>query len=369
MITVPIFQQLYDAAIAEIQSRNPELTDTSEGSALDAIAGGGAVLSQDVIRSALDRFSELFFSTATGAALDALALDRLNLLRKPAVAAIGELTWTRGAAVGGYTVPAGTQFQATVGTEVVTFVSTADVTLLAVDTTATIPCEAIETGLVGNVAIGVVTEIVPPLPVDADATVTNPARFAGGAEAETDELFRARIKRYYASLRRGTNEALETAALGVPGVAHAAIDERDLQLSGFTWLFISDTSGGSNAALEALVRNVIEAWRAAGCQIVVNGAVPQVVALSVELAIRQGANRDTIRTACRAAIVNYGLTLAPSQVARLSQIEKACIDAGGGLVFGAQVTSHTGPISPATPNRAIRFEATSTTFTFIETVR
>jgi uncharacterized phage protein gp47/JayE len=264
-VLIPTFNELQDAAKAEIQLRNPALTDFNEGSNLDAISGAAAVMADEVIRIALARFAEVFFDTATGAALDALAQDRFGgrIVRKPATASIGTVRWTRNAA-GAYTILAGTRFRVSVGTQTVTVQTTSAVSMLAADTFVDLPVQATVTGRATNVAAGKTWQILDTLLADPSATATNPEPLAGGSDAETDEAFRDRIRRVYDALVRGTVSALEVGAMNVPGVAIVTVDESEVESSGWVYVYIGDPDARSNSALAALVAVELINWRAAG---------------------------------------------------------------------------------------------------------
>lgn len=363
-MTIPTFQQLYDAFKAEVQSRRSDLTDWNEGSVLDALAGGSAMLGDESMRFALGLFAELFFDTAKEAALDRLALDRLGLVRKAATAAYGTVTWTRGTA-GAYTVPAGTVIRATVGGESFTVASVYDVALAAGDTNKDLLVQATSAGRSSNLAATTLTEVVSFPAEDASATVTNAEALAGGSDAETDSVFRDRIRRYYSTLRRGTVAALETGALSVPGVAFVSVDESDIETTGIVRVYVGDPDARSNSTLAGLVDAELENWRAAGVMVTVSGASRDEVALTLAVDVERGADQVGLATAIRAAVVGYGDTLAPNRTARLSRIQKAVHDAGG-AILSASVTSHTADIEPATAAQAVRFVSESIALTFTE---
>lgn len=365
MAELPTFEALYDAAKAEMQSRKAELTDFVEGSALDAVAGAGAMLADEVGRVNADLFASLFFDTAVGAELTALALDRLGLARKTAVGSAGVVRWTRGSGVTAYGIPAGTRFRATVGDETITVSSTAGAVMLVGESELDIPCQAVGTGRETNAAAGTVTEILDTVVVDSDATCTNPEPFAGGDAAESDEAFRDRIKRYYGTLRRATVAALKTGALSVPGVSYVAVDESDIETSGIVYVYVGDPDARSNSTLADQVLDELENWRAAGVQVNVLGAAREEIELSLIVGIERGADQDAAGEAIRAGIVGYGDTLAPSVAARLSRIEKAAHDAVEQVV-SVKVTSHTDDIEPAATQNAIRFTTDQISLTFTE---
>lgn len=365
MAELPTFQELYDAAKAEMQSRKPELTDFVEGSVLDAVAGAGAALADEVARVNADLFAGLFFDTASGPALGLLAFDRLGLTRKAATRAAGTVRWTRGSGVGAYTIPAATRFRATVGDETVVVASTSPVVLLASETSVDVPALAAITGRASNLAAGTVTEILDVVGADSGATCTNPQPFAGGAPAESDEAFRDRIRRYYGTLRRGTVAALKTGALSVPGVSYVAVDESDVEDSGVVYVYVGDPDARANDTLADQVLDELEAWRAAGVQVVVLGSTREEVALTLTVYVERGTDQDAAGEAIRAGVVGYGDTLAPSVPARLSRVEKAAHDSYDQVV-AVRVTSHTADISPAAVQNAIRFTQDAISLVFQE---
>lgn len=352
---LPTFQDLYDAAKAEIQSRNSALTDWNEGSVLDAVAGAAAALADESIRRAVDLFAALFVDTATGAELDALAADRFNLARKVATGSRGVVTWSRVAA-GSYVLAAGTRFRATVGDEVVTVESIADVAVLSSSVTVEVPCEATATGRATNCAAGSVSEVVNPPIEDPTGTVTNAQAFAGGSDAETDAAFRDRIRRYFGTLRRGTVEALEAGALMVPGVSYVSVDEGEVEDSGVVYVYVGDPDARANDTLANMVDLELNNWRAAGVMVVVQGAQREEVAITIALAIEPGADQDTVAAAVRAAVEGYADLLPPDAPARLSRIEKAAHEASE-LVVAARVSSHTADLEPSSGRNAIRIPA------------
>lgn len=364
MATLPTFDDLYEAAKAEIQLRRPDLTDFNEGSVLDGIAGAGAVLADESIRVAVELFAEQFFDTAAGAALDALAQDRFGLSRNVATAAIGSLTWTRGTA-GAYTILAGTRFRATVGDQTVTVQSTTAVPIASTETSVTIPVSAITTGRSGNVAAGTLTEVLDVSISDPTATVINAQPLAGGTDAETDSAFRDRIRRLYSTLRRGTKAAIETGALGVPGVTVVTVDESLVETSGIVRVFVGDPDARSNDTLATLVETELESWRPVGVRLEVYGTTREEVPISLHVAVETGADQVAVGDAIRAALVAYGDTLNANESGQVSRLEKACHDASE-LVVGVEPVTTAAGLTPSAAPNAIRFTAETITLTFEE---
>lgn len=358
-MNAPTFQALYDAYKAEVQSRRADLTDWNEGSVLDGLGGGSAMLADESMRYYLALFSELFFDTAVGAALDRLALDRLGLERKPATAAYGTVTWTKGDSGAAYDIPAGTVFRATLadGTTY-TASSLYDVSIRADQVSVPVAVQADAVGRSSNLAVLTLDEVATPLVADPTATCTNTARLAGGSDAETDAAFRDRIRRYYSTLRRGTVDALKTGALSVPGVAFVTVDESTIEDDGIVRVYVGDPDASSNSTLASLVETELENWRAAGVMVEVLGAGRDDRYCTLQVEIERGADLIAAAAAIRAAVIGHSEAIPPGRPARLSRIANAVHDASASVlacVVTSLGTAEGEDIEPAHPHLAVRF--------------
>lgn len=361
---LPTFDALYGLGKAEATSRRPDLTDWSEGSANDAVIGAGAVLADETIRIAVDLFAALFLDTAEGEDLDALAADRFNLTRKPATPAIVTVTWTR-SATGAYTIPAGTRIRARANGQSVIFTTDADAALPLADTSVDIPATCTDTGRVGNVAAGTIIDVMDPVPVDPGATVTNAERASGGTDAETDAVFRDRIRRYFPTLRRGTVAALQAGALSVPGVSYVAVDEGQIETTGRVLVYVGDPDGAGNELLADAVAAELEDWRAAGVLVDVLPSVREEVVVELSVRVRAGVDTPTLRTAITAAATAYVDALPPNATLYLSQLEHAALGVSSD-VLDAVVSDPAVNLEPSAPQNAIRFAPGGFTVHFVE---
>lgn len=365
MPDLPSVDELVLAGRAAILDRRPDLNDFSEGSTLDAVVGAGAVQADEAIRVLLDLFAAQFVDTAEGADLDALAADRFGLTRQAASAAIGTVTLSRGSAVGSFTVPAGLELVATVDGVSVTFTTDAAVNFGALVDDVDADATCANTGRAGNVDAATITSI-PEAPVaDPDLTVTNAARFAGGADAESDVAFRARIRRYFSTLRRGTNAALVTGATSVPGVKFATIDESTVNTDGYVSVYIGDPEGAGNADLVDDVEAELENWRAAGVEVRVFAAERQEEPLALTLTVTRGVDRSALAQAVKAALVELGDELDSGETAYLSRIVATAHEVSS-FIRGAAVTTPTSNVTPDELYSAIRFVEDDITITWVE---
>lgn len=281
------FTDLYNLGRAELQLRRPDLF-AEPGDVTDFILAAAAAMADKNEATAARLYAATFVDTATGQDLTILADDHWSVVRQAAAAALVTLTFSRATfAAGAGGIPAGTvvataidalgrRLQFTTNT-LVSYGATdvADKLVAATCTT---------TGKDGNVAIGAIVEITSTL-FDPSIHVINATRAAGGAEAETDDALRERVRTFPSVLRRGTLAALEYGARTVAGVATATATEG---ATGLVTVYVADSAGGSNAELNALAQTELENWRAAGTVVTVVSAELQLVNVFAKILARPG---------------------------------------------------------------------------------
>ncbi len=366
---IPTFDELYATAKTEVQARQPTLKDWREGSTLDAVTGGGAMLADEVIRVIVHAMMTLWIDTAEGADLDALAADRFPGLtpRKAASAAVVTLRYTRGALTGVIAIPAGTTYRAVVDGQTLLYDVDDGAEMAAADTTTTFTATCTTTGVDGNVAPGEIDEIVDAITGDTGAAITNPDYAVGGAAAEDDATFRDRIKRYFGTLRKGTVAAIETAGGDVAGARFATVDESAIAFAdgGYVSVYIGDPDGRGNAALAALAATAIEEVRAAGIEVRCVASEREEFAVAMTLYVRTGADTAAIKAAARAAVLDYMGRHPPGRTLYYSRLEAAAMVSSD--VRGAVVTTPTGETkTPSAAYKALRVPSASLTLTITE---
>jgi uncharacterized phage protein gp47/JayE len=369
MTTLPTFDELYAVGQAEVQSRNPLLTDWAEGSNNDAVIGGATAIGDEAIRVVVELFAAQFLDTATGDYLDALVADRYPAMdqRKPAKGAVVTLTFTRGGSTGVLTVPAGTTCKATVNGVSLLYATDVEAHMPGADDAVDVTATCTTTGRSGNVAEDTITTIVDTLPDDATATVTNADRAVGGDVEETDDALRSRARRYHTTLRKATTAALEVAALGVAGVSFATVDEANMgaEDGGYVSVYVGDPDARGNDALAALVDDALDGTRAAGIDVRVLAAEREEITLTMTLYVRKGSATAELVTAARAAVLAYTGALPPSATFYLS----GALAAAKGVssdVLGAHVDDPAADVVPALAYHAIRVNAADLSITPVE---
>jgi hypothetical protein len=297
--TIPSKEDLHQKFIDTAQSIAPELTDDSEGSIFDTVAGVTALAVSELMNKSVEHFSKTFFETAhgseiTGGAddLQTLAVDHFGdkFARPQATKSTGVVAFSRPtAAFGNVTIPVGTIVKTlpNANGESQRFETTAAVLLTG--TTINASVRAIEAGTAGNVNPSTV-QIIESTLLDSTITVNNVAAFAGGAPAENDADYLVTIKDLIETLRGATKAAIEAQAKTVAGVVTAtAIEEmtpvieydiaNDQIMPGalffripFPTLYIADANGTASPTLIDDVKTAIKEVRALGVGIQVLGA-------------------------------------------------------------------------------------------------
>jgi uncharacterized phage protein gp47/JayE len=367
MPTLPTFADLYASARSEIQARNPALTDFTEGSVLDALTGSAAVLADEVIRIGLDLFAAHFVDTAEGEALDELAQDRFGLSRHAAQAAVGTLTFTRGDAEGGITIPAGTTVEGTVNGRTVSVTTNVIATMAAASNTVSVRATSTVTGPSGNIAAGVLDTVADEVDDDPTLTVTHADRFVGGRVEETDEEFRARIRAYFSTLRKATISALEAGALEVGGVRFATVDEQFIapEDGGYVLLVVGDPDGRANEALTEAVELELVNWRAAGVEVRVEASEREEVDLAVTVRVKRATDQSALIDSVRAAVLAYTDSLAPGETLYRSRVACAVLDLSEDVV-DVVVSDPEDDLQPTEAYNALRVDSADLSITFAE---
>jgi uncharacterized phage protein gp47/JayE len=252
--TIPQYEQLLSEALSMLVARTglSDVSDTSIAKHLLAIfcrqmaeQGYQMLLLKDLF--SIDR--------ATGEDLDERAKDIQpgTLPRLTASKATGEVVFSRTGTVGSTTIPSGTKVKTASG---VMFQTTVSATIAPTspelvpghgvgrDISATVV--AVEAGADGNVAAGTIIKFDQKPAGVTEVTNIDPTLY--GADRESDDAFRKRLKAWVASLARSTILSLETAVLGaVDPVTGAEIKFatafEDPINRGYVTLYIDDGQG------------------------------------------------------------------------------------------------------------------------------
>lgn len=303
MATPKSFQELLIIYRQEVQGLRPGLTDFSEGSINDIMAGGMSSVVQEATRVLVQAFRKTFFRSAEGTDLETLAIDHFgSTFGRPGIKkAVGIAKFTRPTdTAGDVTITVGdivkTSIDANGNSQ--RFVILATVTMTALEIFASI--EAVIGGPDGDVGPGNIDVIETTL-TDPTVVVTNELSTAGGDPEENDELYRETIIQLIQTLKGATKQAITARALTVPGVETASPIEKVITVIEFnpatqttigdpflipdSKLYIADANGSANQALIDLVVTALFEVRACGVLIDVVGATAQNLDWTVALTL------------------------------------------------------------------------------------
>ena len=242
------------------------LYDVAPTSAILTLCSGIAQLIDQLGYAAQCQRQAAALDSASGPDLDRLggALPNGGLLRIGAQSAQVSLTFARQATSVSAVVPTGTQVTGSAG---ILFTTTAQATMaVGAASVAGVPavCTTLGAGSSGNVPANSLTQFA--TVVTGVDSVNNPLAASQGADSETDDAFRQRIRLYLAGLSRGTPSALRSAVIGVtnPATGSTVLSANvyeDQTTPGRIILYIADASGSDDAAYTAVSGEVVTAAR------------------------------------------------------------------------------------------------------------
>ena len=240
-----------------------------------------------------------FPQTASGADLDLHAGER-GLQRKPAVQAEGTLTFSRGTALT-YDVEIPEGMICAASGAAAEFETTEPAVLEAGALSVTVSARAVVGGKAYNAAVGAVdTLVTPPAGIES---VTNETVFSGGADAETDDVLRARLLQCYSILPNGANsETYRRAALEVPGVVHANVVPRENGTGTVTVYVYGDGEAVPDAVLTA-VQEKLDALREVNVDVTVCNAEPVERRAAVYIQVKPGCAFADAQAVCEEALM------------------------------------------------------------------
>lgn len=327
------------------------------GSDVNIFVGSTAQIAFAIVLQLAQRINALLLDGAQDEDLDRYAYDRYQLPRKGASAAVGQVRVYRTTfASGAGSIPIGTRLISLTGFE---YVTTSQISFTATDTEATGYVKAVQAGKaseVGKNAIRRFSDIT--LLWDQSLQVNNDETTAGGEDAETDDDFRARIRDYWNTARRGTLAAIEFGAKQVDGVVSAQSVEAltpGLQPARVVVLYIADSSGVASKALGNSVRQNLDEYRAGGIAVITSTSQPQIVEIQLKLSFKALTDTTTLTDAIIAAVVEYVNSLpvnGPLYKAELSAVLARFVP-DGLIINDSTIVAPTGDIYPD-PGKTLR---------------
>lgn len=347
--------------LATVARLNPAVVNIA-GSDLNLVAGACSLMGEEISAALASCLEGHWSDTATASALDRLAADRYSLTRLGATPATITLTFARPTfAAGAGTIQAGTKVRTAAGAE---FATDVDLAFSGTDLSKTVTATALAVGPDSNVGIGQVNAIEDSL-FDSTFTVTNAGPAAGGSDVEDDPHFRARIRDFFSSLRRGTLGAIEFGARQVAGVAVARaieVDNPNGDPAGRVELIISDANGNASGTMIQQVKDAELSWRAGGIPVDVLGGQVVFVPVTWRLAVDSGFDQQRVLSQVSAVTVAVAQFLRPGDVLYRATLFAAAKTVPGVVVSANSLVSPAADTVPVTNSTILRVQATGVTF-------
>lgn len=331
-ISTQTFSQYVSNAVAAIQAAATALIDLTIGSVLLAVVEANAAMALWLQGLALQIAALTRFASSFGPDADSWAAD-YGFARLDPVFAIGAVTFSRFTAtnqasiaaatvsgtdknglpiyVGGTLVQTadGTQsFQVIPDASQPTYSAALNAYIIPAGTlTATASIQSLNATAAANVAPGAVSILAQSIPfVD---TVSNASATVDGADAESDQAFKARFPLYLQSLTEGTKTACENAVKNLQLGATCTITENfnlagDPQ-QGYFIAAVDDGSGNPSDAFLLAATAAIDAVRAEGTTFSV--VRPTILTANIAMTVEIGAgfSGGSVRAAVSASISSY----------------------------------------------------------------
>lgn len=298
--------------------------DRAEGSLAFSLISPFAI-ELDRLYDQLDTAVTLGFAHTTyGGFLDARAEEH-GLFRRPAVKAEGEITFT---GTNGTIIPAGMLVSTvgSIGAAAITFVTMEAGTIAA--GSAVVDIEAAEPGVDGNVPVGAITQMVGF--IQGVASLSNVAVTAGGADLESDDLFRARFLEAVAGATgAGTVDDYEQWAMEVPGIGFAVATPLASGPGTVTVTILDSAGAPASAGLISDVEDYLAFLSPIGADVTVNTPTVVNVTVSVNVTPEPGLTEALVEDAIEDMLTAYFDTLGPGDDVIFTEAGAAIVTAQG----------------------------------------
>jgi len=345
MPVAPSFQELFQAARGEQISKRPDL-QVFEGDISEMLLMVAAAMADKCVEFTAASFKATYLDGAAGGDLTTLADDHWNIQRFDAVAATVDVTFTRPTDAGGAgSIPAGTVVATQTDPDGRAFRYTTDTALAigATDLTATVAATAEVTGTDSNVVPGAINRIVDNL-YDSTFTVNNVGFAVGGSEVESDDQLRERVRGFFATLSRGTFDALVFGAKQVPGVV---VVSGSVSGTGVATIYVADAAGNSSSQMVNDVQVELDTnWKCFGTALTVVGGSALLQDIDYSIVVTDGTSVIDLEPLIEEAITGTLLKLDPEDPMYLAQIITAIRNVDIDNIENVIINS---PVSDVTP--------------------
>ncbi len=355
------FSSLMEGMASAVQGAASSLVDLTVGSVLRAILEANASVALWLQWLIVEVLAGTRLATSSGVDCDSFGAD-FGFMRLPAVAASGQVTFSRFSATGAAMVPVGASVATTGNSQSFIVVgdasnaaynaATGGYVIMAGVSAVNATVVANTAGTSGNVLPGMISLISAAMPgID---TVTNENILTGGVDAESDVAFKARFGNYLGSLSRATNVAIGAAIDAIQQGLSYSVTENYNQASavqmGHFVVTVDDGTGSPPVTLLQTVQQAVNAIRPVGTSFAVQGPVVVLANVSVTLATATGANHAAAITAVAAAFESYiaslpiGAALSYTKLAQLAYEASSAVVNLSGLALNNGTTDLVPPL-------------------------
>ncbi|SDX12332.1 Uncharacterized phage protein gp47/JayE [Variovorax sp. YR634] len=358
------FATIVSDQVTAIQAASARLIDTTIGSIIRSVAEANAAVVLWLQGLLVALLAVTRASTSTGTDLDSWMAD-FGLTRLPAVAATGNVTFSRFTATNAAQIAVGARVQTGDGSQV--FAVIADTTNPAYSagfytvgagvSSLAVKVQAVMAGAGNNVVIGAINTLS--TAISGIDTVTNLAAFTNGSDAETDVAFRLRFVAYVASLSKATKEAIGYAITSLQtGLTYTLTENLTypgVTDYGYFYVVVDDGTGTPGSTLLNTVANAVDRVRPVTSRFGVFAPVVVNAAVSMTATIAVGYDAVATKLLVKNAVTNYVNALGLGQPLAWSRLLQVAYDASPGVtnITGLTINGGTADIA-ATAKQVVK---------------
>jgi phage-related baseplate assembly protein len=352
------FTTLVQNAAAAAQGAASTLLDMTTGSIVRAILQANASCALWMQWLLVLLMNRQRLATSTGVDVDSFVNDYF-LTRLPAVAAQGNVTFSRYTNTYAAVIPVGatvltadrTQTFSVIANSANSLWNGTGYTIPGGTTSGTVPVVALTLGSAGNVQAGAVTLLG--TAVSGVDTVVNALAFSGGYNAESDASLKTRFQLYIQGLSKATQAAIGSAILSVQqGLTYniaVNVNAASVYTPGNFVVTIDDGSGAPPAATITAVYNAVNLVRSICETFSVQGPTDVNVTISLTIVTAPGVIHANMIGPVASAITQYVNTLPVGAPLPYSMISNIAYTTGAGQitnVIGVTINGGTADIVP-----------------------
>ena len=335
--------------VAAIQGAVAGFIDLTIGSVLRAIVEANAAVALWLQGMILTLLATTRASTSSGSDLDSWMAD-YGITRLPAVAASGQVTFSRFTPTMQAIVPVGATVETADGSQ--QFTVLADTTNPAYSASlngfvvapgyagVTVTVQAVVAGSAANASAGQVSTLTQSIPgID---TVSNAAAFINGVDAETDAALRARFLVFLAGLSKATKAAIGFAIQSVQdGVSYTLVENQTyagVAQPGYFYAVVDDGTGHPTSIFLNTVANAIDEVRPITSTFGVYGPTLLTAGVVMTLTTAAGYNHSATTSLVTTALQSYINSLPMGQELPFTKLAQIAYDTSPGVTNVTAIT-------------------------------